>query len=126
MNPLWKEIPCDMLQLILQFDGRLKKRNGVYMNQIPRQDERFPLLRTIPRKEFFGNTLNSKRVFMIDDTILNETFVFFRRKRDENNQYYSIYFEEKQQQQPDSSPCKIITLHFSKCFFTGGCSFILP
>ena len=124
MNPLWKEIPRDMLQLILQFDGHLKKRNGVYINQIPPHDERFPLLRTIPRKEFFGNTLNSKRVFMIDDTILNETFVFFRHKRDEKNQYYSIYFEE--QQQLDSPPCKIITHHFSKCFFTGGASFILP
>ena len=122
MNPLWKEIPCDMLQLILQFDGRLKKRNGVYMNQILINDEHYKLFRSIPRKEFFGTSLSGRREFIVNNELIGETFVHFRRKRDENNQYYTLYFEEKQQL--DSQ--RKITHHFSKCFFTGGCSFILP
>ena len=118
---LFSKTPIDILQLILQFDGSLKKRNGVYMNQIPIQDERYKLLRSIPRKEFFGNSLSERRVFMVNNNIVNETFVHFRNKRDENNKYYTIYYQE----QLDTPPYKI-TYHFTNCFFTNVTSFVLP
>lgn len=118
---LFSKTPIDILQLILQFDGSLKKRNGVYMNQIPIQDERYKLLRSIPRKEFFGTSLSERRVFMVNNDIVNETFVHFRNKRDENNKYYTIYFQE----QLDPPPYKI-THYFTKCFFSNVNSFILP
>ena len=118
---LFSKIPIDILQLILQFDGSLKKRNGVYMNQIPIQDERYKLLRSIPRKEFFGTSLNERRLFLVNNTIMNETFVHFRNKRDNNNKYYTIYFQE----QLDPPPYKI-THRFTKCFFTNIDYFILP
>ena len=119
---LFSKTPIDILQLILQFDGRLKKRNGVYMNQILINDERYKLLRSIPQKEFFGTTLSERRtVFIVNNTIVNETFVYFRNKRDENNKYYTIYFQEHL----DPPPYKI-THYFTKCFFTNIDSFILP
>ena len=118
---LFSKIPIDILQLILQFDGSLKKRNGVYMNQIPIQDERYKLFRSIPRKEFFGNSLSSRREYIVNNTIVNETFVHFRNKRDENNNYYTIYFQEQLEPQPYK-----ITHYFTKCFFTKVDSFILP
>ena len=118
---LFSKTPIDILQLILQFDGSLKKRNGVYMNQIPIQDERYKLLRSIPRKEFFGTSLSERRLFMVNNDIVNETFVHFRNKRDENNKYYTIYFQE----QLDPPPY-IITHRFTKCFFTNIASFVLP
>lgn len=119
---LWKEIPNEILQLILQFDGRIKKRNGVYMNQILINDGRYKLLRSIPKKEFYGSNLSLKRqVFMINSEIVIETFVHFRNNRDENNNYFTIYFQEK----IDQPPYKI-THSFSKNFLTKYYSFILP
>lgn len=118
MEPLWKETPSDIVHWILQYDGRIKKRNGVYINQIPL--ERYALLRTIPQKEFFGTTLSSRNFMVFNDTIVNETFVHFRHKRDENNQYYTIYFQEQL-----DSPCQI-THHFTKNFFSSMNSFVLP
>ena len=118
---LFSKTPIDILQLILQFDGSLKKRNGVYMNQIPIQDERYKLLRSIPRKEFFGTSLSSRREFIVNDVLVGETFVHYRNKRDKNNKYFSIYFQE----QLDPPPYKI-THYFTKCFFTIIDSFVLP
>lgn len=116
---LWKEIPNEILQLILQFDGRIKKRNGVYMNQILINDGRYKLLSSIPKKEFYGSNLQ-RQIFMINSEIVIETFVHFRNNRDENNQYFTIYFQEQ-----IDSPYKI-THSFSKNFFTKFYSFILP
>lgn len=118
---IWREIPVDILHLILQFDGRIKKRNGVYINQILVNDERYRLLQTIPKKVFFGTSLNEKRLWMVNNRFVRETFVYFRHKRDENNRYYTIYFEEQLDPPPFTT-----THHFSKCFFVSHNSFILP
>ena len=120
-HQLWKKIPNDILLLILQFDGSIKNRNGVFMNQILIQDECYKLFRSIPRKEFRGTSLSSRRVFMVNNILLGETFVHFINKKDENNKYFTIYFEE----QLDPQPYKI-TQHFTKCFFTNVSSFVLP
>jgi len=119
-HQLWKEIPNDILQLILQFDGRIKKRNGAYMNQILKIDERYKLLRSIPRKEFFGTKLSLKRLFLNDNKIIIETFVYFRNKRDDKNNYCTIYFEEQLE------PPHKITHHFGKSMITNIESFVLP
>ena len=119
-HQLWKGINKDILDLIFKYYGRLKKRNGVYMNQISRQDERYKLLHSIPRKEFFGSSLHSRREFMINNTNINETFVYFRHKRYENNKYFTIYFEEQ------LDPPYKITHRFVGCYFTNVYSFILP
>lgn len=116
---LWKEIPNEILQLILQFDGRIKKRNGVYMNQILINDGRYKLLRSIPKKEFLGSNLQ-RRIFMINSEIVIETFVHFRNNRDENNNYFTIYFQEQ------IDPPYKITHSFSKNFLTKFYYFILP
>ena len=42
--------PKDILHLILDFSGAIKWRHGKYMNQIPKSDERYQLLKTIPPK----------------------------------------------------------------------------
>jgi hypothetical protein len=96
-NQRWKEIPRDILKLILEkYDGRFIERNGRYMVRIPKNDERRALLRKIPRKEFHGLKLHEKRIEMgfTSDNPVSETFVHFREKK-MNNQTFSIYFREQ-------------------------------
>ena len=41
-------LPLELVHRILEYDGRIKYRNGKYMNQIAQEDYRYYLLRKIP------------------------------------------------------------------------------
>ena len=42
-------LPLELVHRILEYDGRIKYRNGKYMNQIAQDDYRYKLLLTIPK-----------------------------------------------------------------------------
>ena len=44
---IWNKLPTDMINIILLFDGKIKYRNGKYMNQIKITDYNFLLLKII-------------------------------------------------------------------------------
>ena len=45
--------PLDVIHRILEYDGRIKYRNGKYMNQIPKDDDRYNILKSIQPIEIF-------------------------------------------------------------------------
>jgi len=49
---LFSSLPIDTVHHILNYNGTLKLRNGKYMGQIPLTDERYNLLRNIPKMTF--------------------------------------------------------------------------
>lgn len=45
---MFDKLPVELIDLTLEYDGSIKKRNGVYMNQIPKNDTRYDLLKFLP------------------------------------------------------------------------------
>ena len=41
-------LPLELIYLILEYDGRIKYRNGKYMNQIAQDDDRYKMLQSMP------------------------------------------------------------------------------
>lgn len=50
MNKKSLQLPIEINNCILEFAGIIKLRNGKYMKQIPKDDKRYNILRTIPLK----------------------------------------------------------------------------
>ena len=44
-------LPLEIVNRILEYDGRIKYRHGKYMNQIAHDDDRYQMLQTIPQIE---------------------------------------------------------------------------
>ena len=42
-------LPLEIVHRILEYDGRIKYRNGKYMNQIAQDDDRYQMLQGIPQ-----------------------------------------------------------------------------
>jgi hypothetical protein len=47
MKEIWKILPNDILNIILKYDGKIKYRNGKYINQLNIKDRKFNLLNQI-------------------------------------------------------------------------------
>uniref|UniRef100_A0A6C0HW94 Uncharacterized protein n=1 Tax=viral metagenome TaxID=1070528 RepID=A0A6C0HW94_9ZZZZ len=50
MNEIWKKTPIDMIDKIVRYTGKMRLRNGTFMNQIRKEDIRYVVLQTIPEK----------------------------------------------------------------------------
>ena len=50
MNSLFRGIPIEIVNIILSYEGSLKERNGKYMKQISKTDERYQIFERIPKQ----------------------------------------------------------------------------
>jgi len=71
-------LPVEIVHRILEYDGRIKYRNGKYMNQFCKDDYRYHLLRKIP-------------VFQRDDWYTGNFYVYRIHYNDYENHNMVVY-----------------------------------
>ena len=52
----YKNLPIDIIKKILDFNGAIKYRNGVFIDQIDKKDYRYNLLLSIPKPYHYINS----------------------------------------------------------------------
>lgn len=63
ISDLWKNIPYDIIDVILEYDGRIKKRNGIYMNQLLKNDYRYNIIRYLsPKKTYILGSSSDENI----------------------------------------------------------------
>ena len=59
-------LPLEIVHRILEYDGRIKYRNGKYMNQICKDDDRYKMLQSIPQILPYPNHLQHGYLMIVD------------------------------------------------------------
>jgi hypothetical protein len=73
------QFPLEIVHRILEYDGRIKYRHGKYMNQIPKDDYRYHLLRKRP-------------VFRLDKWYSGEDYDVYRINYNKNENHKMLVY----------------------------------
>jgi len=84
MNEVWKNTPIDIIDKIVRYTGKMRWRNGVFMNQIRKDDARYVILQTIPEKIYTYDPISN----------VHNTYVFFNSYKD-NMRKIIVKYENK-------------------------------
>lgn len=81
----YQTLPRELLHIILEYDGTIKLRNGVYMNRIANNDARYSIFQTIKPKEIIKIETIEYKHYYIKININSNFHIMF---------VYSKYFND--------------------------------
>ena len=66
MSDLSVTLPTELNYLVLEYAGKVRLRNGKYMNQIPKEDPRYDILERIPLKKCSYNMIYNQMCWIVN------------------------------------------------------------
>jgi hypothetical protein len=84
-HALEPRLPQDVVTVLQLFTGEIKERNGKYMNQIPKDDARYKLLKRRPKIILLSNT-------HFDERKNSYGFTWFKTKDRTKHITISVYY----------------------------------
>ena len=87
-----EKLPMDIVHHILEYNGTVKYRNGVYINRIPRDDKRYDMLRNLASKTFECQLLdNGEKIYKTRVELKNFTLLFIQNHPFWYHKNYIVY-----------------------------------
>ena len=114
---LFSWLPPEINNMILEFAGKIKYRNGKYLGQIPKNDERYKILKTIPKIVIACDyNDNSYCIFIRFNTstsihTMTISVIFDTLNHQIHYNYRNLLHKENKRHLQDSN-VKFIELHF--------------
>jgi len=59
-------LPTELNYLVLEYAGKVRLRNGKYMNQIPKEDPRYDILKRLPKKLISHNMIHNQMCWIVN------------------------------------------------------------
>lgn len=106
---MFENIPRDILQIILEYDGRIKYRNGKYMNQIEKTDSRYDMLKNI-------TTLTPFKLHYDNNIVMGSSRCV--QKLGNHIEYFSIFYVSLEYTQQQERFLLFTEGVYGYCFYT--------
>jgi len=101
-------LPLEIVHKILEYDGKIKYRNGKYMNQISLDDERYSILQNMP-------IIIPNRCYGWNITMITSKNVIYM---DKHIVWYSMYVDKDVVWYSGKEDQVIITIDDAKCYYS--------
>ena len=96
----YNTIPTDLLSLVLEYDGRIKYKNGKYVNIIHKKDERYNIIQKVIVKKI---EIMKKVLDVVDDNFYfeasfdldNKVGLYYDYNLGKNNRLVIGYYDTK-------------------------------
>jgi len=89
LNNIWKQIPKEILRIVLEYDGKIKYRTGMYIDKVIIHDEQKKLLEKIPKIIHCSQCFS----FECKESYVRLTNIFWLIFRFiENKPYFVVFF----------------------------------
>jgi len=88
---MFSQLPYDVNMIIFEYEGSIKNRNGIFMNQISKNDYRYNILLDIPTKKIVRTTYGWDIRYNIHIVFKNKPYYSFIRSVTTENIVDSFY-----------------------------------
>ena len=111
---MFGNLPSELIENVLSYDGSWKIRNGIYMRQIPKDDSRFGLFENIPKPRIKKTpncvyiAVDFEKKLFFENLAYNDPTEY---RRDPENQWMLLLLDEDRTTHLGGDPRRSLRIH---------------